>query len=73
MKIKEVTFTVTKTSTFEVTLSESLGYDMPETPTELVDMVIQIKNNPSQELAWNSDNCIDDSMVIDGYEIIEDK
>ena len=73
MKIKEITFTVTKTSTYEVTMSECLGYTMPETPKELVDMIMTVRNAPSRELAWCTDNCIDDLMVIDDYEIVEDE
>jgi len=72
MKIKEITFTITKTTTHKVTMSEELGYDMPETAKALVDLVTQVRNNPLRELAWNTDTAIEDSVVIDDYQIIEE-
>ena len=72
MKIKEITFTITKTTTHEVTMSKELGYAMPKTAKALVDLVTQVRNNPLRELAWNTDTAIEDSVVIDDYEIIEE-
>ena len=71
MNIEKLTFYVTKTTKFEVVISKEEGYDMPETAKELVDLVTTIKNNPSRELAWNTENIIDDTMVIDDYDIKE--
>ncbi len=71
MKIEKLTFYVTKTTTFEVIISKEEGYDMPRNPKELVELVTTIQNNPSRELAWNTENHISDSMVIDDYEIKE--
>ena len=72
MKIKEITFTITKTTKHVVTMSNELGYTMPETAKELVDLVTQVRNNPLRELAWNTDTAIEDSVVIDDYQIIEE-
>lgn len=71
MDIERLTFYITKTTSFEVVISKEEGYDMPETAKELVDLVTTIKNNPSRELAWNTENIIDDTMVIDDYDIKE--
>ena len=71
MIIKEMVFHVTKTTSFEITISEENGYEMPESPKELIETVTAIKNNPSVELAWSTDNMTDDDMVIDSYEIKE--
>tara|TARA_R110000764_G_scaffold43977_1_gene98912 strand:- start:77 stop:295 length:219 start_codon:yes stop_codon:yes gene_type:complete len=71
MDIERLTFYITKTTSFEVVISKEEGYDMPETAKELVDLVTTIKNNPSRELAWNTENTIDDTMVIDDYDIKE--
>ena len=71
MDIEKLTFYVTKTTTFEIEISKSEGYDMPKTPKELVELVTSIQNNPSIELAWNSENAIDDTFVIDNYDIKE--
>ena len=71
MKIKEMIFYVTKTTRFEIIMNEENGYDMPESPKELIDTVTAIRNNPAQELAWNADNAIEDTMVIDSDEIKE--
>ena len=72
MKIKEITFTITKTTTHEVTMSDELGYTMPETAKELVDLVTQVRDNPLRELAWNTDTATEDSVVIDDCQIIEE-
>ena len=72
MKIKEITFTITKTTKHVVTMNEELGYAMPETAKELVDLVTQVRDNPSRELAWNTDTATEDSVVIDDYQIIEE-
>ena len=72
MKIKEITFTITKTTTYVVIMSDELGYDMPETAKALVDLVTQVRNNPLIELAWNTDTATEDSVVIDDYQIIEE-
>ena len=72
MKIEEITFTITKTTTHVVIMSNELGYDMPETAKALVDLVTQVRNNPLRELAWNTDTAIEDSVVIDDYQIIEE-
>ena len=56
MDIEKLTFYVTKTTTFEIEISKNEGYDMPKTPKELVELVTSIQNNPSIELAWNSEN-----------------
>ena len=71
MDIERLTFYITKTTSFEVVISKEEGYDMPETAKELVDLVTTIKNNPSRELAWNTENIINDTMVIDDYDIKE--
>ena len=71
MNIESLTFYITKTTSFEVVISKEEGFDMPETAKELVDLVTTIKNNPSRELAWNTENTIDDTMVIDDYDIKE--
>ena len=71
MDIERLTFYITKTTSFEIVISKEEGYDMPETAKELVDLVTTIKNNPSRELAWNTENIIDDTMVIDDYDIKE--
>jgi len=71
MIIKEMVFYVTKTTRFEITISEENGYEMPESLKELIDTVTAIKNNPSVELSWSTDNMTDDEMVIDSYEIKE--
>ena len=71
MDIERLTFYITKTTSFEVVISKEEGYDIPETAKELVDLVATIKNNPSSELAWNTENTIDDTMVIDDYDIKE--
>ena len=71
MNIERLTFYITKTTSFEVVISKEEGYDMPETAKELVDLVTTIKNNPIRELAWNTENIIDDTMVIDDYDIKE--
>jgi len=73
MNIEKITFYVTKTTTFEIVMSKENGYEMPETPKELIDMVNTIKNNPARELAWASDNAIDDDMAVDDYDIVESK
>ena len=71
MNIEKLTFYVTKTTTFEIEISKSEGYDMPETAKELVELVTSIQNNPARELAWSSSNAIDDTFVIDNYDIEE--
>ena len=71
MDIERLTFYITKTTSFEVVISKEEGYDMPETAKELVDLVTTIKNNPIRELAWSTVNTIDDTMVIDDYDIKE--
>tara|TARA_B110000211_G_C13940076_1_gene491236 strand:+ start:41 stop:259 length:219 start_codon:yes stop_codon:yes gene_type:complete len=71
MNIERLTFYITKTTSFEVVISKEEGYDMPETAKELVDLVTTIKNNPIRELAWSTVNTIDDTMVIDDYDIKE--
>ncbi|QDP52093.1 MAG: hypothetical protein Unbinned706contig1000_37 [Prokaryotic dsDNA virus sp.] len=71
MKIREIVYFVTKTTTHEIVISKEEGYDMPETAKELVDMVTAINNNPAQELAWSSSTAVDDTMTIDDYEIKE--
>jgi hypothetical protein len=71
MNIEKLTFYVTKTTRFEIEISKNEGYDMPKTPKELVELVTSIQNNPSIELAWNSENAIDDTFVIDNYDIKE--
>ena len=71
MDIERLTFYITKTTSFEVVISKEEGYDMPETAKELVDLVTTIKNNPSRELAWSTENTTDDTMVIDDYDIKE--
>ena len=71
MNIERLTFYITKTTSFEVVISKEEGYDMPETAKELVDLVTTIKNNPSRELAWSTENTTDDTMVIDDYDIKE--
>ena len=72
MKIKEITFTITKTTKHVVTMSNDLGYTMPETAKELVDLVTQVRDNHLRELAWNTDTATEDSVVIDDYQIIEE-
>ena len=71
MNIEKITFYATKTTTFEIVMSEENGYDMPESVKELVRMINTVKDNPSRELEWSSDNLTDDSMVIDDYDIEE--
>ena len=71
MNIEKMIFQVTKTTTYEIVISKDDGYDMPETAKELIDTVNSITNSPARELAWSSDNLIDDKMVIDSYEIKE--
>ena len=71
MNIEEITFTVTKTTTFEIVISKEEGYDMPETPKDLVDLITTIRGNPARELAWSTENLTNDDMVIDNYEIKE--
>ena len=73
MNIEKLTFYVTKTTTFEIEISKNEGYDMPKTPKELVELVTSIQNNPAMELAWSSSNAIDDTFVIDNYDIEEAK
>lgn len=73
MKIKEMVFYVTKTTTFEIIINKANGYDMPESPKELIDTVTAITNNPSKELAWSTDNTLEDTMVVDNYDIYEFK
>ena len=73
MNIEKLTFYVTKTTTFEIEISKDEGYGMPKTPKELVELVTSIQNNPAQELAWSSSNAIDDTFVIDNYDIEEAK
>jgi len=73
MNIKEMVFYVTKTTRYEIIMNKENGYDMPESPKELIDTVTAITNNPAQELAWSTDNVIDDGMVIDNYDIYEYK
>ena len=71
MNIKEIVFYATKTTTFKIVISKDEGYDMPKTAKELVEMVNTMHSNPARSLPWNTDNTIDDSMVIDDYEIKE--
>ena len=71
MNIEKLTFYVTKTTTFEIEISKNEGCDMPKTPKELVELVTSIQNNPAMELAWSSSNAIDDTFVIDNYDIKE--
>jgi hypothetical protein len=71
MKIKEMVFYVTKATRYEIIINKENGYDMPESPKELIDTVTAITNNPAQELAWSNDNVIEDGMVIDSYDIKE--
>lgn len=73
MQIKEMVFYVTKTTRYEIIINKENGYDMPESPKELIDTVTAITNNPSVELAWTTDNAIEDDMVIDNYDIKEVK
>jgi hypothetical protein len=71
MNIEKLTFYTTKTTTFEIEISKNEGYDMPKTPKELVELVTSIQNNPAMELACGSSNAIDDTFVIDNYDIEE--
>ena len=71
MNIREIVYFVTKTTRHEVVISAEEGYIMPKTAKGLVDLVTTINNNPSKELAWSTSTVIDDTMVIDDYEIKE--
>ena len=73
MNIEKITFYVTKTTTYKIVMSKEEGYDMPETPKELIDTVNTIKNDPARELAWSTENFTDDSMIIVDYDIVESK
>jgi len=73
MDIKEIVYFVTKTTTHEIVISKEEGYEMPKTAKELVDLVITINNDPARELAWSTSTVVDDTMVIDEYEIKENK
>ena len=73
MNIEKITFYATKTTTYKIVMSEEEGYDMPETPKDLIGLVNTVKGNPSKELAWEINYVIDDDMVIDDYDIVESK
>ena len=72
MKIEEITFTITKNTTHVVNMSNELGYAMSKTAKALVDLVTQVRDDPLRGLAWDTDTAIEDSVVIDDYEIIEE-
>jgi hypothetical protein len=40
MNIKELIFDVTETKTYQITISEENGWDMPKTPKELIEIDI---------------------------------
>ena len=65
MNLKEIRFTVKKTEYCEVVMNEENGWDMPETIGELVDKVIEIKNDPISFVG-------DGVFLGDEYEIIND-
>ncbi len=45
---KEITFTVTRTQTFEVTISQEEGYDMPETLEDCFEVNNDIQGSPME-------------------------
>lgn len=63
--LKEIRFTVKKTEYCEVVMNEEKGWDMPETLSDLVDKVIEIKNDPEMFAEG-------EMFLGDEYEIIND-
>ena len=71
MEIKEITVYVTKTETYEITVSKENGYDMPETAKELVDMVNGIHNETVRNLDLFGAKAVTSDVAINDYEVKE--
>lgn len=73
MNIKELVFDVTVTKTYQVVVSNDEGYDMPESPKGLIEMVNDMNYNPYGQLDIVNHNAIDTKVEVTYYEIRENK
>ena len=72
MKIDKVVFTVTEMRIYTITASEENGWDMPENPNELVEMVNNVKNEPRQPIG-DDETEVDSEIVSISSDIVESK
>jgi len=72
MKIDKVVFTVTEMRIYTITASEENGWDMPENPNELVEMVNNVKNEPRQSMEYDETE-VDSEIVSISSDIVESK
>ena len=71
MNIKELIFDVTETKTYQITVSAEEGFDMPDTPKELVEMVNNINASPYSNLSMEAQEANDIVIEVTYYEIKE--
>lgn len=67
--IKEITFYVEVTKSYEYTISEERGCDMPQTHKELIQMVNRISGQPMSELDINTEVATETATELLDYTI----
>ena len=72
MNIKKITLQLTVTKHYEVEISDREGWDMPETPKELISLVNEYTSQPSK-LIHDELKPYDATHEITDYEITEGK
>lgn len=69
MEIKKIVLTITEVKTHTVIISEANGWDMPKTPNRLVELLDEVRNDPS---ASTLDTDSTDSEITNfSYDIVE--
>jgi len=72
MNIDKVVFTVTEMRIYTITVSEENGWDMPENPNELVELVNNVKNEPHSPMK-DKETEVDAEIVSIISDIVESK
>ena len=72
MNIDKVVFTVTEMRIYTITASAKNGWDMPDTPNELIEMVNNVKNDPRSPMK-DDETELDTEIVSISSDIIESK
>ena len=70
MKIDKIVFTITEMRIYTITASEENGWDMPENPNELVEMVNNVKNEPHSPMK-DDETEVDAEIVSISSDIVE--
>ncbi len=70
MNTEKVVFTVTEMRVYTITASEENGWDMPESANELVELVNNVKADPSGPMN-DVETIVDSEIVNIGSDIIE--